>query len=115
MSAEAVTGVMPYPGRTTIRPVAIRRIAEAVAAEVAGVPASAVRAELADARGVLTVRVTTPVALEASTGARGTLVERAAALVETVASRLDALTGRSVGRVDVRFSGVRHAEERRVR
>lgn len=106
---------VPRAGRTSIRSQAIRRIAQAAAAELAGVPARAVRAELADAHGALAVNVTTP--LDNGPGALGaeTLVERAASIVEAVSSCVDALAGRSVARVGVRFTAVRRDQERRVR
>lgn len=115
MSAEVLGSAAPLSGRTAIRPQAIRRVAEAVAAELAGVPAERVSAELSDWYGRLSVSVTTPLDPAAGVSAADTIVTRAAAIVDAVASRVDALTGRTVGRVDVRFSGIRTTKERRVR
>ncbi len=115
MTAETVDPASRYRGRTTVRPQALRHLVEAVVAEEAGVPATLVRASLADDRGELAVSVTAPVDLTVPGEHARTLVERASSIAETVRTRVDAMSGRSVDRVDVRFSGVRRSRERRVK
>lgn len=104
----------PYAGRTTIRPQAIRRVAEAVAGDTAGVPASVVTASLSDERGRLVVHVSSPIELGVRAATKGSLVDRAGELAAAVTAGLDDLTSRSVGRVDVRITGVRRSDDGRV-
>ncbi len=102
-------------GRTVIRPQAIRRVAEAVTAAAAGVRAGSAKADLADRRGELVVRVSTPVTLGMPDGGTRSLVERGSSVADEVTTGLRTLTGRSVGEVLVHFSGVQQVQERRVR
>ncbi|HEY0261039.1 MAG TPA: hypothetical protein VGC18_14440 [Lacisediminihabitans sp.] len=114
MTTELAAAQPPHAGRTTIRPQAIRRLVEAVAADAAGVPAGRVNAALSDEHGRLIVRVTSPVELTARTTSPRTLLDRAGELATVVAAGLDDLAGRSVRRVDVRITGVNRSNERRV-
>ena len=115
MTVETSEAEPAHVGRTTIRPQAIRRLAEAAAADVAAVPARRVTAALADERGELIIRVSTPVELESRLAwSRTGLVDRAAELAEEVTSRLSELACRSVRRVDVRVTGAYRADEKRV-
>lgn len=93
----------PLAGRTTIQPRALRRIAEAVVAELVGAELSEVSVELSGAQGRLTVAAATPLGLRAAR-VPGTLIERAAGISEEIARRLADLADREVGRVDVRFT-----------
>jgi len=114
MTAETTGAVPSYAGRTVIRPQAIRRLVEAVAADIAGVPAGRVSAALGDERGALVVRVSTPFELGPAASGGGSLVDRAGKLAAAVTSRLDDLAGRSVRRVDVRITGAQRSDKRRV-
>jgi hypothetical protein len=106
MSAE-----VDHAGRTTIEPRAIRAVATAVAASSAGVAPRDVRTALSAARGELAVSIVTPLRQPRT----GTILDGATGMVAEVAARVRALTGRSVGRVEVRLTGVHPAAERRVR
>jgi hypothetical protein len=101
-------------GRTVVRSQALRRIVAALVAELAGVSSRAVRTRLADSRGALTVSIASPLSVVGMRVA-GTVVEQATLIAETVSSRLDMLTGRSVSRVDVRFFELRRPQAGRVR
>lgn len=100
-------------GRTMLAGRALQRLAVGIVRDNARVPAADVSLSLSDDRGMLKAEVTLPVAL--GTGAGQSLVERAAALREAVTEGMASLAGRSVAAVDVRFSGVRETQERRVR
>ncbi len=103
MTAAAPAPAVAWAGRTSFLPRALRRIAEAAVAELAGVTAGEVSVELAGADGLLAVTVAT--ALDRRTAAvTGTLVERAAVIGEGLARRLEDLAGRKAGRVHVRFT-----------
>ena len=111
MTPDQLTG--PAAGRagvTVIEARALRRFAEAVTAELMDVRASDVSVELADARGALAVSLATPFHAEPSRGIRGTLVERAATISDVLVERLATSAGRTVGRVDVRFSRIAAAK-----
>ncbi|MBF4571779.1 hypothetical protein ITJ64_04555 [Herbiconiux sp. VKM Ac-1786] len=107
-------------GRTVIAPRAVRRVVSAVTADALDVDASAVSVELADERGVLVVTARTPIRLSplgvAPRGGErsGTLLERVASAQSSIRDRLLALTGSSIGRVDLRITGADLRERRRV-
>ena len=100
-------------GRTLVRPQAVRRVAEAVAAGSAGVGSGSVRAELSDRNGQLVVSVVTPVDLGRAETRSQTLVQRGSAIAEDVTAELRTLTGRIVAEVLVHVTGVRQGPERR--
>ncbi len=103
MTVVAAASVGVQAGRTIVQPRALRRIAEASVAELAGVAAGDVSVELAGADGLLAVTVVTPLDRRAA-AVTGTLVERAAAIGEGLARRLEDLAGRKAGRIHVRFT-----------
>ncbi|GAA4190926.1 hypothetical protein GCM10022288_20970 [Gryllotalpicola kribbensis] len=90
-------------GRTIVQPRALRRIAEAVVAELVGVDPSEVSVELSGVQGRLAVTAATPLGLRVAR-VPGTLIERAVGIGEEVARRLAELADRRVGRVEVRFT-----------
>lgn len=103
MTAVAPASVGAQAGRTTVQPRALRRIAEASVAELAGVTAGDVSVELSGAGGLLAVTVATPLDRQAAT-VTGTLIERAVAIGDGLARRLEDLAGRRAGRIHVRFT-----------
>ncbi|MFD6817130.1 hypothetical protein ACFWCH_09475 [Microbacterium sp. NPDC060132] len=107
--AGASTGVA---GATSVETRALHRIALGIARDAAGVGLDDIAVELGDRRGDLRVTVVVPVVLARSDGT--TLADRGEVLRETLVRRLGELASRRVGAVDVRFTGVRRALERRV-
>ncbi len=114
MTVAAPTPAVTWGGRTTLQPRALRRIAEASVAELAGVAPGEVSVELTGMHGALALEVTTPLDSRAAV-VSGTLVERAVGISAGLVRRLDELAGRRVGRVHVRFTRLaRKDPERRV-
>jgi hypothetical protein len=104
-------------GRTTITSRAVRRVVAAVTADALEVPAIDVAVTLTDDAGKLAVEARTPIripALAARPEEGGTLVERLTRAQTTVRDRVLDLTGSTVGRVDLRITGARIQERRRV-
>ncbi|MFG6404084.1 NTP pyrophosphohydrolase [Microbacterium sp. P04] len=110
----------PLPGRTTLSDRALRTVSREVAATAFGVPRDRVTLQLASAGGGLALRVEAPlpiVDLEDSEAVRagGTVLDRVRAIQQTLQTRVSALTGRTVTRVDVIVTGAVIAERRRVK
>jgi len=104
-------------GRTTITSRAVRRVVSAVTADALEVPATDVSVTLTDDGGKLAVEARTPIripALSARPDQGGTLVERLTVAQTQVRDRVLDLTGSTVGRVDLRITGARIQERRRV-
>ena len=105
-------------GRTKIAPRAVRKIVSAVTADALSVDASDVSVDLADDDGTLTVIAKTPIHISplGDVGRRsaGTLIERLTAAQSNIRDRTLALTGSSIGRVDLRITGVDLRQRRRV-
>ena len=104
-------------GRTTITSRAVRRVVSAVTADALEVPASDVTVTLTDAGGKLTVEARTPIRVPALSDRpvrEGSLVERLTRAQTEVRERVLGLTGSTVGRVDLRITGARIQERRRV-
>jgi hypothetical protein len=112
-------------GRTRITERALQRVAAAVTADAFGSTGDRVQVELTDHDGGLDLAVTTAIrtvslqrAIEeprAVARAGGSILARTQAAEAVIRDRVGALTGRTVGRVAVRLSGVHLAQERRVR
>lgn len=100
-------------GTTTITGRALQRLAVGIARDTAQVPVRDVSVTLADERGALRISVTIPVALAAGRGT--TIAEDGDEMRRRLIDRMDELAGRTVGSVDVRYSGVRRMTKRRVR
>lgn len=90
-------------GRTTVSARALQHLATAVAKDAARVPARDVSVSLSDDEGALRVTVVAPVEL---TTPALTIPEQSERLRDGLIDGLRSLAGRSVGSVDVRFSGV---------
>ena len=112
MTIPAEPGQQRLVGRTVLTSRALQRVAHGAARDAAQVTARDVSVALHDDGGVLRAEVTVPVALGGE--AVGTLPERGAVIQRAVIEGMDALAGRRVGSVNVRFSSVRRAPERRV-
>ncbi len=89
-------------GYTSISSGTIHRLVAAIAAQAFNVPVQDVRAEVHDEQGQASVSLAVPLAMFDG----GTVFGRAASARAVVASRIQALAGTVVGRVDVRFTGI---------
>ncbi|ARC58363.1 hypothetical protein AS850_14855 [Frondihabitans sp. 762G35] len=118
VTAGAVTAGPGLHGRTKITSRAVRRVVSAVTAEALSVDASDVSVELVDDRGSLTVIAKSPIHVRplGDVGRRssGTLLERLGAAQTTIRDRCLQLTGSTIGRVDLRITGVDLRERKRV-
>lgn len=121
---EHITAAQNHPpkraGYTRISTGTLQRLVTAIAAEAFHVPAGTVRAGIHDDQGLMGVRLALPLAMGPLTanGSKtmangvtgmddgGTVFERAASARAVVALRIHALAGSSVGRVDIRFTGI---------
>jgi hypothetical protein len=119
-TASASTGPLDsgLHGRTRIASRAVRRIVSAVTADALGVSASDVVVELADDDGSLAVVAKTPIQIrplgETGRHSGGSLLERLSAAQTTIRDRCLQLTGSTIGRVDLRITGVDLRERKRV-
>lgn len=117
MTAAVMAGSALH-GRTKIAPRAVRRIVSAVTADALSVNASDVSVELADDDGTLTVIAKTPIHVtplgEVGRRSSGTLIGRLTAAQTSIRDRTLELTGSTIGRVDLRITGVDLNERRRV-
>ncbi|QHC59820.1 hypothetical protein [Rathayibacter sp. VKM Ac-2760] len=93
------------PGTVTITVRSIERMAVAIVHEELGVEVSAIRVRLSDDSGGLALAVTAPAVLDPD--AEGTVLDRLHRDRARIASRMGALTGRTVSRVDIRVTGTR--------
>lgn len=112
-SGPAVGSANTTPGTTTIALRALEHLAACLVREAARVPRRDVSVRLADAGGGLKILVGIPVTVSASSAE--SIVERTDDLRRHVVSGMRELAGREVRVVDVRWSGVRRIDERRVR
>lgn len=114
-------------GRTRVSSRALDRVVGAVAADALGVETKAVHVRLGDDRGSLAIAVASPIrAVPLVSPGRvaglssprskpaGTLLQRAEAAQRQIKKRVSELTGSAVGRVEVRLTGVRLENDRRV-
>ncbi|KQQ10182.1 hypothetical protein [Rathayibacter sp. Leaf296] len=118
LQSRPATGA-PVAGTVTVSVRSIERTALAVVHEELGVEVSAIRVRLSDDRGGLALAVTTPVVVDpdpvSAPGADGgNLLDRLHRDRARIAARMQALTGRTVTRVDVRVTGTRTRSTRRV-
>jgi hypothetical protein len=97
-------------GRTRVGAKALRAVATAVTAEALGVDARDVTVVLADDDGLLGVSATSAIALPSLAGTQRpttTALDRAAETRSTVRDRMLALTGSTVGIVNLRLTTAR--------
>jgi hypothetical protein len=106
-------------GYTSISSGTMHQLAAAIAAEAFTVPRRDVRAGIGDEQGQLSVSLALPLAFQLAphgpTGSKaghdgGTVFERAARARSVVADRIEELSGASVARVDIRFTGIHHGK-----
>jgi hypothetical protein len=122
VTAAVTTGISPTDqgphGRTRIASRAVRRIVSAVTADALSVSASDVSVELGDDHGLLAVTARTPINVRplGDVGRRssGTLLERLEKAQASIRDRCLELTGSTIGRVDLRITGVDLHERKRV-
>ena len=104
------------PGRVSVTPRALERVARGVAADQLGVDTSRVSVRLADAQGSLAVTVAAPLRsapLGSSAGASG-LITRSEEARANIARDITTISGAQVGSVALRVTGVEIVEGRRV-
>ena len=109
MTVPAEAG-RPRAGRTRVGAKALRAVATAVTAEAMGVDTRDVSVDLVDDDGLLGVSVTTAIALPSLAGLQRTTttaLDRAAETQTVVRDRMLALTGSTVGTVDLRLTTAR--------
>ena len=111
---------MKRAGHTRITPAALRHTIETIAAHAFGVPRSDVAAVLDDDAGRLGARVSVKLALPPLLGPRqgpdgGSVFDRSRVARTAIIARGLDLTGRTLGRVDIRLSGAtQHSGSARV-
>ena len=104
---------MTRTGHTRITPAALKHTVETIAAGAFGVQGSNVAAVLADDSGRLAATISVQLALPPLLGGRrhgqgpdgGTVFDRSRAARAMIIARGLDLTGRALGRVDIRLSG----------
>lgn len=105
-------------GSTTIAPRALRRLVSALTADALRVEASDVAVDLVDHDGLLSVVARTPIHLrplgDPARRTDGTLLERLESAQTSIRDRCLQLSGSTVGRVELRVTGVDLRERRRV-
>ncbi|WP_186760084.1 hypothetical protein [Arthrobacter alpinus] len=110
-------------GHTTISTGTMQRLVAAIAADAFKVPLQEVHARVRDGHGQLSVSLALALAIvplaeiaqNAQAAEGDTVFYRAAAARETIAKRIQALAGTSVGRVDIRFTGAHLDSRERVK
>lgn len=103
---------MTRAGHTRISPLALRHTVETITAQAFGVPASGVTARLDDDAGRLAVTVSVPLAVPSLLEPRGeaglSVVQRSREARSTIINEGLAITGMTLGRVDIRLTGAKH-------
>jgi len=114
MSAAAAHAVGPaLRGRTTLTARALHRLAVGIVASASGADPREVALRWDDADGGLHATVTLP--LRMGTAAGQTLQEQGASVRTSLVTGMAERAGRRVDGVDLRFTGVRREDTRRVR
>ena len=118
-------GRQPRAGHTRISSQALTRTLEAITADAFAAPVKSVQARLRDQRGEIWVSVAVPAAIPPLTQAArnpaaaaehgGSLYDRADAARRRIIDRARQLTGYTVGRVDIRLSGLHREKEAKLR
>lgn len=123
--AREEAGTRRLAGHNRITTQALTSVAQASAAEFFGVRPAEVRVRWSDDGGLLALSLALPIGVPplaavvrdagrvAATG--GPIWDRAVAAKAAILSRVSELSGSKLGRVDIRITGARHAEEGRVR
>lgn len=108
------------PGRVEVREGVFQKITEKVAATVIGVDASNITVTVADYRDGIAVRLRAPFpapSLEdtAAVTAAGPIIQAAEHAQQSIITKLSALLGRPITRVDITITGAVAPTRRRVR
>jgi hypothetical protein len=112
-------------GHNRISTQALTSVARAAAAQALGVSPQDVRADWSDDDGLLALSLVAPIAVpplwavlrdpSRVAGCGGSIWDRTVAAKTEILRRVTELTGAGLSRVDIRISGARLGEERRVR
>jgi uncharacterized alkaline shock family protein YloU len=123
--SSTLTATAAGPGRTRITTRALDRVVSAVTADELGVDRAEVSVDLSDESGALTLTVRAPIhviSLERSMAdpgavarAGGSVMSRAARAQENIRTRIQTLTGSQISRVQLRLTGAKIKQERRVK
>jgi len=119
---DTAAGTDRFHGRNRIASRAIRAVVTAVTATELGSAAKSVGVELDDDAGALAVTVSAPVGIapllapaDRGVPAPATVVERATAAQTTIRTRVQELTGSTIGTVNLRLTAARIEGNERVR
>lgn len=117
---DVSAGEPTHPGRIVVRERALRNVALAASADAVGVGRGDVSVDVAEHRGGLAVRLSTPLPIpdldDADAIASAVpVVERIGSLQQQLQDRLAHLTGRDITRIDVTITGATVPPRRRVR
>lgn len=106
-----VRSVRPVVGSVSIGTRALERTATAIVHELLEAAVSDIRVSLGDDAGGLAITVETPITIEPLGSGSGSaelpVLERVHAARSALVERMAELTGRRVGRVDIRITGSR--------
>lgn len=118
--AAGETGENAARGRIDVRERVLVKVTQEASAATIGVARSAVSADVADYRDGIVVRLSSPLPipdLDDTDAVRATppVLERTAALQQTLQQRLTTLLGREVLKINLTITGASIPERRRVR
>lgn len=120
---EAAAAAAPrptHPGRIVVAQRALAKVAREASADTVGVERGQVSVDIAESRGGIAVRISTPLPIPAldDTAAIRTgrpVMDRLASMQQDLRDRLALLVGRDVVRVDIIVTGAVVAQRKRVR
>jgi hypothetical protein len=109
-----------HPGRIDIAEGVLVKVAREVSADTVGVDRGQVSVDVAESRGGIAVRISTPLPIPAlddtaAIQAGEPVLERVASIQHEVRDRLAHVIGRDVVRVNITVTGAVIAQEKRVR
>lgn len=109
-----------HPGRIVVAERALVKVARQASADAVGVDRGQVSVQVAESRGGIAVRISTPLPIPAlddtiAIRAGEPVLDRAASIQHELRDRLAYLIGRDVVRVDITVTGAVVAQRKRVR
>lgn len=109
-----------HPGRIVVGERALVKVARQASADAVGVDRGQVSVQVAESRGGIAVRISTPLPIPAlddaiAIRAGQPVLDRAASIQHELRDRLAYLIGRDVVRVDITVTGAVVAQRKRVR
>lgn len=118
--AAAAAPLPTHPGRIVVAQRVLAKVAQEASADTVGVERGQVSVDVAESRGGIAVRISTPLpipALDDTTAIRTgePVMDRVSSLQQQLRDRLAHLIGRDVVRVDVIVTGAVVAQRKRVR